>query len=63
MAAPMVAGAASPLRAVEPTLNAVDLVRWLERKSAALCGKAKQRQLDMVAAAVAGSRPASLVCR
>ena len=62
MAAPMVAGAAALLRAVQPTLNAVDLVRRLERKSAALCGKARQRQLD-VAMAVVGSRPANLVCK
>jgi subtilisin family serine protease len=61
MAAPMVAGAAALLRALEPTLVAVDVVRRLERRSAALCGKTKQRQLD-VGAAVAGSRPANLVC-
>lgn len=61
MAAPMVAGAAALLRAVEPSLNAVDVVRRLERRSAALCGNAKQRQLDL-GAAVAGARPANPVC-
>ncbi|MBP6764917.1 MAG: S8 family serine peptidase, partial [Rubrivivax sp.] len=61
MAAPMVAGAAALLRALEPTLDAVAVVRRLERRSAALCGNARQRQLD-VAAAVAGSRLPNLVC-
>lgn len=49
MAAPMVAGAAALLRAREPLLDAVKVVRQLERRSAGLCGDAKQRQLDAAA--------------
>jgi subtilisin family serine protease len=52
MAAPMVAGAAALLRALDPTLDPVKLTRQLERRSAGLCGGAKQRQLD--AGAVVG---------
>lgn len=49
MAAPMVAGVAALLRAQQPALDAVKLVRQLERRSAGLCD-AKQRQLDAAAA-------------
>lgn len=52
MAAPMVAGAAALLRGKEPQLDPVTVARRLERRSAGLCGNARQRQLD--AAAVMG---------
>lgn len=49
MAAPMVAGAAALLRAKEPDLDPVKVVRRLERRSVALCGGVKQVQLDAAA--------------
>lgn len=49
MAAPMVAGAAALLLAKEPTLDAVQAARRLERRSAGLCGTTRQRQLDAAA--------------
>ena len=49
MAAPMVAGAAALLRAKEPALDPIKVVRRLERRSVALCGGAKQAQIDAAA--------------
>lgn len=56
MAAPMVAGVAALLRAQQPTLDAVKLVRQLERRSAGLCD-VRQRQVDAAAALGAALAP------
>lgn len=60
MAAPIVAGTAALVRALQPALSAKDLARYLARSTSALCG-ARQRQID-AAAAVTGTTPIDPVC-
>ena len=61
MAAPLAAGVAALLKAREPQLTTRDIVRRLERRSAALCGTNAQRQID--AEAVLRDRaPAATAC-
>jgi hypothetical protein len=62
MAAPMVAGAAALLLGAEPGLTPAQVVRRLERSSTALCGGARQRQLD-VAALLGQPLPPPATCR
>jgi subtilisin family serine protease len=50
MAAPLAAGVAALVKSQEPGLSARDLVRRLERRSAAMCGTDAQRQIDAAAA-------------
>ena len=61
MAAPLAAGVAALVKAREPGLSAKDLVRRLERMSAALCGTDDQRQID-AAAALRIAAPAEARC-
>jgi subtilisin family serine protease len=62
MAAPLAAGVAALVKSQEPGLSAKDLVRRLERRSAALCGTDEQRQID-AAAALRISPPPDPDCR
>jgi subtilisin family serine protease len=61
MAAPLAAGVAALVKAREPGLSAKELVRRLERNSAALCGTDDQRQID-AEAALRNVMPAELPC-
>ena len=61
MAAPLAAGTAALVRALNPALAPVDVVRQIKRASAMLCGTAL-RQVD-AAAAVSNQVPPNIVCR
>jgi Subtilase family len=62
MAAPLVAGTAALVRAMDLTKVPTDVVRRVKRASAMLCGGTQLRQLD-AAAAVSNIVPPNIVCK
>jgi hypothetical protein len=62
MAAPLAAGVAALVKSIEPGISGKDLVRRLERNTAALCGTNAQRQIDAVAALTQTAAPGA-ACR